>query len=338
MKIQDIRRVGLLSPEVTVHARFYLEAWELRPAQADRSAGEERSAGEDRHVRYFRGSSAEHHILSLHAAERRGLHHLAFSMDGCEAVDAAATELERRGIILVAEPGDLDEPGGGYGLRFLDPENRCIELSVGVARHANSGTGENGGTGANGANDENEGTGENGGPLRLCHVGLNTARFEQVVAFYTDVLGFRVSDWIEDQMVFLRCGRRHHAIVFTRADHASVNHVAYGMSGVDAVMRRISALRAQGREPDWGPGRHGPGNNIFCYYLDPAGYVNECSSDLACIEDDAAHEPAVWRRVPKTLDYWGTAGAPGSGFRKAMAGDPDPGWTEKGIFRDCQGA
>ena len=306
MKIQDIHHIGLLSPAIATHADFYIEAWGLP------------SAGEDRHARYFRGASAEHPILSLHPAERRGLHHLAFNVDGCGGVDAAATELERRGITFVAHPGVLDEPGGAYGLRFLDPENRCIELSTGVARHANGGS------------DEHD------GPRRLCHVGLNTARFDQITAFYTDVLGFRVSDWIEDRLVFLRCGRRHHAIVFTRAQHASVNHVAYGMSGVDAVMRRVSYLRARGREPDWGPGRHGPGNNIFCYYRDPAGYVNEYSSDLAYIDDEATHEPVVWRRVPETMDYWGTAGSPGPGVRKAMAGDPDPGWAAQGLVEDCQ--
>ena len=316
MKIQDIRHVGLLSAATATHAKFYLEAWGLG------------SAGEDRHARYFRGASTEHYILSLHAAKRRGLHHLAFSVDGCGEVDGAATELERRGITIVAPPGVLDEPGGGYGLRFLDPEHRCIELSAGVARHAN------GGADANGRSNANGGSGEIDGPRRLCHVGLNTARFDQILAFYTDVLGFRISDWIEDQMVFLRCGRRHHAIVFTRADHASVNHVAYGMSGVDAVMRRVSNLRNRGLEPDWGPGRHGPGNNIFCYYKDPAGYVNECSSDLAYIEDEASHEPAVWRREPETLDYWGTAGPPGPGVRKAMAGDPDPGWTAQGLVEE----
>ena len=304
MKIRDIHHVGLLSPAIAVHTRFYLEAWRLQ------------SAGEDRQVRYFRGASAERHVLSLHPASRQGLHHLAFSVDGREAVDAAAAELEREGIPLVALPADLDEPGGGYGLRFLDPENRCIELSAGVARHANGGSGEN------------------DGPRRLCHVGLNTPRFEQTVAFYTDVLGFRVSDWIEDQLVFLRCGRRHHVIVFTRADHASVNHVAYAMADVNDLMKGVARLRARGQEPEWGPGRHGPGNNIFCYYRDPGGYVNEFSSDLAYIEDEATHEPAVWRRAPETMDYWGTAGVPGPEVRKAMAGDPDPGWTAKGIVED----
>ena len=304
MKIRDIRHVGLLSPAIEAHARFYPEAWGLQ------------SAGEDRQVRYFRGVSVEHHILSLHPAQRRGLHHLAFSVDGREAVDAAAIELEREGIPLVARPAGLDEPGGGYGLRFLDPENRCIELSAGVAEHPNGWS-----------------TGKVA-PRRLCHVGLNTPWFEQIVEFYTDFLGFRVSDWIENQMVFLRCDRRHHVIVFSRADYASVNHVAYVMANVDDVMKGVSNLRARGQEPDWGPGRHGPGNNIFCYYKDSAGYVVEFSSDMEYIEDEATHEPAVWRRVPEQTDLWGTAGAPSPDVRKAMAGDPDPGWTVQDIIAD----
>ena len=297
MKIRDIRHVGLLSPAITAHADYFLEVWGLQ------------SAGEDRHARYLRAASNEHHILSLHPAERLGLHHIAFSLDGREAVDAAAAELERRGTTFVAQPDDLDEPGGGYGMRFLDPENRCIELSAGVAEHANGWS-----------------TG-NVAPRGLCHVGLNTPCINQIVAFYTDFLGFRISDWIEDRMAFLRCGRRHHVIVFSRADYASVNHVAYVMANLDDVMKGVSNLRARGREPDWGPGRHGPGNNIFCYYMDPAGYVNEFSCDIEQIENEATRKPAVWKRAPETADFWGTAGAPGADVRKAMAGDPDPGWA-----------
>ena len=304
MKIQDIRHVGLLSPAVAAHAGYHLEVLGLQ------------AAGEDRHARYLRAASTEHHVLSLHSSDRTGLHHLSFSLDGRAAVEAAATELERRGTTLVSPPDDLEEPGGGYGLRFLDPENRCIELSAGVTEHPNCRPDEK------------------AGPRRLCHVGLNTSRFEQIVEFYTGFLGFRVSDRIEDQMVFLRCGRRHHVIVFNRADYASVHHVAYVIANVDDVMKGVSNLRALGQEPDWGPGRHGPGNNIFCYYKDPAGYVVEFSSDMEYIEDEATHEPAVWRRVPETADLWGTAGAPSPGVRKAMAGDPDPGWAAKDIIAD----
>ncbi|MDE3262054.1 MAG: VOC family protein [Acidobacteriota bacterium] len=296
MKIRDLRHVGLLSPAIVAQGTFYLETWGLQPA------------GKDRHARYFRGSSPEHHILSLHAADRRGLHHLAFRVDGREAVDAAATELERRGVRIVAPPHELEKPGGGYGLRLLDPENRCIELSAGVAGHAN---------GWSASRVE---------PRRLCHVVLNTARFDQVVEFYTGVLGFRVSDWIENRMAFLRCGRKHHVLSFSRADHPSVNHVAYVVANVDGVMSGLANLRAHGRETDWGPGRHGPGNNIFCYFRDPAGYVCEYTSDMEHV-DEATHEPTVWQRTPENADRWGAAGPASAEIRKLMAGDPDPGWA-----------
>ena len=301
MKVADLRHVGLWSPAIGAQARFYLETWGLQ------------SAGEDRYARYFRGSSPEHHVLSLHPADRRGLHHLAFALDGREAVEAAATELERRGVPIVAPPGELEKPGGGYGLRLLDPENRCIELSAGVAGHSN---------GWSAGRVE---------PRRLCHVVLNTARLDQVVGFYTGVLGFRISDWIENRMAFLRCNRKHHVLSFNRADHASVNHVAYVMADVDAVMTGLANLRARGQEPGWGPGRHGPGNNIFCYFKDPAGYVCEFTSDMECIADDAGHEPAVWRRAPEVADRWGAAGPASPDIRKAMAGDPDPGWVQEPV-------
>ncbi|MDE2712285.1 MAG: VOC family protein, partial [Acidobacteriota bacterium] len=149
---------------------------------------------------------------------------------------------------------------------------------------------------------------------------------DQVVGFYTGVLGFRVSDWIEDRMAFLRCSRKHHVLAFSRADHASVNHVAYVMANVDGVMTGLANLRARGQEPGWGPGRHGPGNNIFAYFRDPAGYVCEYTSDMEH-SDEETHKPTVWKRSPESADRWGTAGPASAEMRNAMAGDPDPGWA-----------
>ena len=45
MKIRDIRHVGLLSPAIAAHTKYYLEVWGLQ------------SAGEDRHARYLRAAS-----------------------------------------------------------------------------------------------------------------------------------------------------------------------------------------------------------------------------------------------------------------------------------------
>ena len=130
-------------------------------------------------------------------------------------------------------------------------------------------------------------------------------------------------------MVFLRCSSKHHAVSFNQAPHASLNHVAYLMSGVDDLMRGVSNLRNNGITPAWGPGRHGPGNNIFCYFKDPVGYITEYTSDIDYITDDAAHQPKVWSRSPDAIDRWGMAGPPGPAVREAMTGEPDKGWANR---------
>lgn len=87
---------------------------------------------------------------------------------------------------------------------------------------------------------------------------------------------------------------------------------------------RPRRLRHHGINPQWGPGRHGPGNNTFSYFTDPAGLVCEYTSEVAQIVEDA-WIAKVWRRTPDLSDLWGTAGPPSQKIRCHMAGEPDPG-------------
>jgi|SRR5579884_1756117 len=294
--ITHLRHIGLFTPNLSEHARFYSEIWGLQiVSQHDDSV-------------YLRGSSEEFYLLSLHAAQRKGIHHLAFGLPNQSAVDDAVAILHDAHVTVLDTPKSLDEPGGGYGFQFLDPDGRRIEVSSGVAA------------------PRTEWRKSPVEPNSICHVVLNTPDLDRITAFYTSVLGFRISDWSEHQMVFLRCNSKHHAISFNHAPHPSLNHVAYLVSGVDDVMRGVSELRRHGVEPAWGPGRHGPGNNIFCYFKDPVGYVTEYTSDIDYIPDEAAHQPKVWSRSPEAIDRWGLAGPPGPAVREAMTGEPDYGW------------
>jgi catechol 2,3-dioxygenase-like lactoylglutathione lyase family enzyme len=296
MTITHLRHIGIFSPDLGKQREFYRAIWGLDQIDEETDAV------------YFRGASPEHHLLSLHPAKRCGLHHIAFGVSNEEDVGRTARELQSRGIRLVSEPQPLGEPGGGYGFRFFDPEGRCIELSAGVIQHQ-------GGWQAKPVQ-----------PHSICHVVLNTTRMDDMIGFYTNILGFRISDWSENQMVFLRCNSKHHAIALNRAPHASLNHIAYLVSNVDEVMRGMVNMRKHGFEPGWGPGRHGPGNNIFCYFKEPLEYVVEYTSDIDYIQDEASHQPKVWPRTPELIDRWGTAGPPGADIRHAMEGEPDPGW------------
>src|SRR5262245_39424716 len=182
LNVAQIRHVGLFSPRLSEQAHFYSEVWGL-----------ERVA-ESNDAVYFRGTSPEYFLLSLHRGPTKGLHHIAYAMDGEKSVQRAAAELEKAGVRLIEQPHLLDEPGGGYGFRFVDPDGRCIELSSGVASHSDR---------PHAKNVE---------PLSVCHVVLNTPDMDRITKFYTSVLGFRVSDWSGEQMVFLRTDSKHHNI------------------------------------------------------------------------------------------------------------------------------
>lgn len=300
--ITHLRHISLITPVLQEQANFYEQIWGLDKV----------SEGED--SVYFRGAGPEHHILSLHTGERRGLHHVAFGMVDKDAVDEAAEKLAALGVPIISPPGYLDEAGSGYGLRFLDPEGRCIELSAWVEIHTSTWSKKN------------------VDPIKLNHVVLNTVDIDKAVDFYTKVLGFKVTDWSEHQMVFLRCNKNHHSIAFNQASHASVNHIAYEVDNVDEVMRGISNVRAAGYQELWGPGRHGPGDNIFCYFQDPGGFVMEYTCYLVTIENEAEWRALIWKRVPHLMDQWGLAGPPSPETRAAMAGEPDEGWAAKEVI------
>ncbi|MGW7519068.1 VOC family protein [Streptomyces sp. NPDC054796] len=294
-RLRALRSVELRTPALTQAADFYSEVWGLEVVESDRENG----------ASWLRGTGDEHHVLSLTHASRNGLGRLSFAVATPGEVDDAGRRLLARGILPVTEPGPLDQVGGGYGLRFTDPEGRLIELSAEVEAVAPRGR-------------------DAAVPVGVTHAVLNTTDIDALVAFYRDVLGLRVSDWSEHQMAFLRCNADHHCIAFNQAEWASLNHVAYEMSSVDHFMRGLGRLRHHGVVPKWGPGRHGPGNNTFSYFTDPAGLVCEYTSEVAQIVEDA-WIARVWRRVPELSDLWGTAGPPSSEIRCHMAGEPDPG-------------
>src|ERR1700740_2259927 len=106
VEIAHIRHIGLFSPNLEEHSRFYSDVWGLQRLEETPDAV------------FFRGSSPEHFILSLHRGTPRGLHHIAYAMRTEEAVRETAFLWNQAGVRIVEEPGRLDEAGAGYGFRF----------------------------------------------------------------------------------------------------------------------------------------------------------------------------------------------------------------------------
>jgi 2,3-dihydroxy-p-cumate/2,3-dihydroxybenzoate 3,4-dioxygenase len=134
---------------------------------------------------------------------------------------------------------------------------------------------------------------------------LNTVDQDAAERFAVEKLGFKVSDRTA-HMRFLRCNRKHHCVAYAKATLPSLNHIAFEMSGVDAVMRGIARLREAGYEAVWGPGRHGPGNNVFGYFIAPYGGVVEYTAEVSEVGDDyRVGTPEDWKWPPGRIDHWG---------------------------------
>ena len=144
-------------------------------------------------------------------------------------------------------------------------------------------------------------------PIELSHVVLNSADADAAERFATRELGFRVSDRTR-HMTFVRCNRVHHCVAYARAGYGSLNHIAFRMADLDGVMRGIGRLREAGYPAVWGPGRHGPGNNVFGYFIGPHGGIVEYTAEVEEVGDDyRVGSPEDWKWPPGRVDHWGVS-------------------------------
>lgn len=289
-----LRGIVMRAPGITATRDFYLENWGLSLAHQEDGAV------------WLRGTGSEPFIYGLVDGTEFGIEYVHFAMPDRAAMAALHAQAVAEGATVLGAPGPFDDYAGGWGFEILDPDARRLrfrcdarELSV--------------------QDDWAK-------PRKVSHVVLNTPDMEALEDWYCRVLGFRVSDYSADQMVFLRCASDHHSIALVRGAYASVNHVAFELPTLNEFMRSIGRMKQKGIVPTWGPGRHGPGDNPFAYFCSPTGFVIEFTSELQQI-DEATHQAQVWSRDdPEAMDQWMTAGPPTSAQRAIMQGRPDPGW------------
>ena len=167
---------------------------------------------------------------------------------------------------------------------------------------------------------------------KLGHVALYTPDPERAAKFFESVLGFRVSDRIEENFVFLRCGPEHHAMNFARGTEARIHHLAFELRDASHMHQACDLLGRNKFQILWGPVRHGPGHNVAVYHHNPDRYLIELyySMDLMLDEELGYFEPRPWHRDrpqrPKTWvglprDVWGVGPAKeASEFSPAIRG------------------
>jgi len=146
------------------------------------------------------------------------------------------------------------------------------------------------------------------GPLKLGHIAFVVEDPRAMADFYCRVLGFRMSDWIEDYFVFLRCNPDHHTVNFIRGPKSKMHHIAFEMKDFAHIQDACELLALRRMPINWGPVRHGPGHNVAIYHRDFDDQNVEFYIEIDQMKDEGLgyFDPRPWHRDtpqrPKTWD------------------------------------
>ena len=158
---------------------------------------------------------------------------------------------------------------------------------------------------------------------KLGHVVFTVSDIERTTRFWTDIMGFQVSDRNERGMVFLRNASDHHTVALVPAETSrdapkegqpGFHHCALEVETVSELFKIRDFLREQ-EVPTVYEGRRGPGGNPGIEFKDPDGFNIEIYSSMDQIGADGKSRPAAeWRRA-KTLEEAVAHPLPGVTYR-----------------------
>ena len=262
-----LHHIELNSTDPARMARFYADAMDMEAREA---GGTWTCEGPGRRVTFAPG-------------ENRTLGYAGFGVRDGEALGAVRALAEASGTAILPSPSPLFHDGA-FAVR--DPDGNLV--AFGLAREEAPRRGLR-------------------GPLQ--HLTLATRDPDALERFYVDALGFLVSDRVRADdgrlnTLFTRSNHEHHSLACFRQDRVGVDHHSYEAGDWSVIKEWCDRMGDRHIPLMWGPGRHGPGNNLFVFVEDPDGNWIEISAELEVIHDRPAKE---WKHEPRTLNTWGRA-------------------------------
>jgi catechol-2,3-dioxygenase len=301
VRVKRLAHIGLWATDVTAQTRFYRQTlgFHLRSTQVNVAEGVELEE-----ANAFLSLGDEHHCLGLFydtrllptnghiSTQQTRLHHISFEVDTDAELAALAARLQQSGIELSLASRDGD-PEAGDTLWLSDPDGNRIEISVtpeGALSLPPPGS---------------EGRRTRLHPHALQHLALRTIHLVEMVDFYSEALGFDISDWLLRECVWLRCNSDHHTLILMQGKQ-DVDHIGYSIPAGSELLAWADYLSRQQRQILWGPGRHGAGNDLFLRFADAEGGHIELSAELQQYYDhDVTTPPRLWHARPSALNLWG---------------------------------
>ncbi|MGE0811839.1 MAG: VOC family protein [Vicinamibacterales bacterium] len=141
-------------------------------------------------------------------------------------------------------------------------------------------------------------------PRKFGHVNFLTGDVQRQVHWYTEVLGFRITDWIGEDGVWLHVDRDHHVLAFLNKGYAHLHHLAFELVDWGELRVALDHLAQNRRHIVWGPGRHGMARNLFSYFrMREEELFVELFTDLEQLRED--HTPRHFPDDPHSSNTWG---------------------------------
>ncbi|PHV66174.1 VOC family protein [Williamsia muralis] len=236
------------------------------------------------------GGAGQHHWIELRSDPSRpeGLLKMAFQIDGETTFDDVEKALAGGGVAFERSQSFRDDLVR-EAIRFTDMDGTEVEIFDGLAEVA-------GGEQPKWAHLD-----------RLLHVAVSASDFDAALDFYTNILGFGVSDFIEDTTAFLHgSDGAHHSLVLQRLPDTPrvVNHVCFETKTFDDVMRARAIVRRAGLELRDDLIRHETSGSIGFYFEGlPAGLGIEFCYEHGRV-DPKEHRPRTFVRTIRAKDVY----------------------------------
>ena len=274
-----VSHIGFRVPDVAQAAAFYNRVLGLRK-HADLPDGG---------VRLGWGSG--HHVMEL-LPGTKGLAHYGFEVRDDAGIAGIRERLEAAGHAVEALDASyldaaVDTP---EGLLVHDPDGTPVHFHSAVERD-----------GENSAD-----TGRR--PVKFQHTTLGTTDVQRMVDFFSSTVGFRISDQLSDgRFCWLRSDKDHHTLAIVNVGSAGdIDHYSYDLAEWEDFKTWCDRLTELDVDVTWGPGRHGPGNNLFVFFDDPAGNHIELSAEMEKFYDDTVtYQARRWNPTPNSVNLWG---------------------------------
>jgi catechol 2,3-dioxygenase-like lactoylglutathione lyase family enzyme len=298
--VEDIAFVRYAAPDLDLMERFLTDFGMRRSARTPNAL-------------YMRGLGSAHHIHVTELSDQPAT--LGFGLRARSAAD-----LEKLAAHLGTKIEESPEPGGGRRVRFRDPVGYLVDVvheqaALDPIPHREP-------VDANPSiRRRRHGQFVRLQPapshiVRIGHVFIHSTDFRASFDFYTQVLGFKVSDSYfvgapdNTIAVFLHCGlgdrwTDHHTIGLGAAQDGRnrFDHSAYEVIDLDDVVQGGAYLKEKGYTHSWGVGRHIEGSQLFDYWRDPFGNKVEHWTDGDLVNDPTPTGSAEF--TPQALRQWG---------------------------------